>query len=434
MKKRNFAPESMMMSHGHEASHSEGSVKSPIYQTSTFVFNSAEEGKAFFAKAYGIEEETDDEPMGMIYSRIDNPNLNILEQRLCLWDKAEESCVFQSGMAAISTTLLATTKPGDLVLFSSPVYGGTDHFMQHYLPSIGIKTIPFLASESKESLEKKIEDSGLAHKLAMIYIETPANPTNDIFDIEMCSDLAKQFSRPERRTLVAVDNTYMGPVWSQPIEFGADLVIYSATKYLGGHSDLIAGAVLGSSTVIKEIKTLRTFLGNMPSPHTCWLLLRSLETLKIRMEKQVKNAKSLAQFLDHHPKVSSVRYLGLLDPKSKAYDLYKKQYQSSGAMISFEIRGGEREAFQFLNHLKIFKLAVSLGSTEGLAQHPATMTHAGVDPEFRKEIGITDSMVRLSIGIENADDIIWDVQQALSHVKVFQKWSDKKSFLLKENS
>jgi methionine-gamma-lyase len=254
----------------------------------------------------------------------------------------------------------------------------------------------------------------------MIFLETPANPTNDLVDIAMCRSVADQFSTPDRRALVAVDNTYMGPLWQHPLRHGADLVLYSATKYIGGHSDVIAGACLGSLELITRVKTLRTFLGNMISPNTGWLLLRSLETLKLRMEKQAENAQVVARRLAEHPKVARVHYLGLLTPADgEAYDIYQRQCSSPGAMVSFELVGGEPEAaFAFLNHLKLVKLAVSLGSTESLAQHPATMTHAGVDHAEKIAFGITDALVRLSVGVENAEDLWWDLEQALEKVPV----------------
>jgi methionine-gamma-lyase len=416
MKSHKYQPESLMMSFGYKPELSEGAVKPPIFQTSTFAFKTAEEGKAYFELAYGLRNKDKNEEQGLIYSRINNPNLEILENRLCLWDKADDCAVFESGMSAISTVFLEFLKPGDLVLFSSPVYGGTDHFIHHFLPKLGIDAIGFNANLSYEELLEMVTQTGKSDRLAMIFIETPANPTNDIIDISCCRKIADYFSRDENTVKVAVDNTYMGPLWSHPLQLGADIVIYSATKYISGHSDLIAGAVLGNNEDIKRVKILRTFLGNMSSPNTCWLLLRSLETLKIRMEQQMKNAVLVADFLNDHPKVEKVHYLGLLKPGSEAYQLYKKQYTSPGAMISFDIKGGEKEAFQFLNNLKLFKLAVSLGSTEGLAQHPATMTHAGVDQESKISMGITEKLVRLSIGIENAKDILWDIEQALEKV------------------
>lgn len=409
-------PESLMMSHGYKPELSQGAIKAPMFLTSTFVFETAEEGKAFFELAYGLREKNDGEEMGLIYSRINNPNLEILEDRLRLWDKADDCAVFESGMSAISTVLLEFLKPGDLLLYSSPTYGGTDHFIHHFLPSIGVESVGFDASHSKEEIIAKIKATGKAERLALVCMETPANPTNAMIDISQCKAVADHFSTDEKQVYVAVDNTYMGPLWSHPLEHGADLVMYSATKYIGGHSDLIAGAVLGHAGVMQRIKVLRTFLGNMASPHTGWLLMRSLETLKIRMDQQMRNAQVIAAYLQSHPKVEKVHYLGLLEEGSKEYDLYKKQYSSPGAMLSVEVKGGEKEAFAFLNGLKLIKLAVSLGGTESLAQHPASMTHAGVDPEDKKVLGIKSNLVRLSIGVEHHEDLINDLKGALDTI------------------
>lgn len=408
-------PESLMMTHGYKPELSEGAVKPPIFLTSTFVFKTAEEGKAFFELAYGIREKEQSEELGLIYSRINNPNLEILENRLCLWDKTDDCVVFESGMSAISTVLLEFLKPGDLLVYSMPTYGGTDHFINHFLQEIGVDSIGFEANQSKEEIIQMVKDSGKADKLSLVYIETPANPTNDLIDISICREIADHFKK-EKEIPVAVDNTYMGPLWCSPIEHGADLVLYSATKYIGGHSDLIAGAVLGRADLIQRVRVLRTFLGNMANPHTCWLLLRSLETLKVRMEQQAKNALEVANFLKDHPKVKKVDYLGHLSENDKAYPIFKKQYASGGAMISMEVKGGEKEAFKFLNNLTLVKLAVSLGSTESLAQHPAMMTHIGLDPDTKKKIGITESLVRLSIGVENHEDLIKDFSAALDAI------------------
>lgn len=406
-----------MMSYGYDPALSEGAVKCPIFQTSTFVFNSAEEGKAFFEVAYGLREQGKREKTGLIYSRLNNPDMEILEDRLTLWDEAEACAVFESGMAAIATAFLEFLHPGDVLLVSNPLYGGTSHFVHHVLTKFGIEILGFKPGATEQDLEQILLKSGKADRLGMIFLETPANPTNDLVDMAMCRRVADRFSTPDRRVLLAVDNTYMGPLWQHPLKHGADLVLYSATKYIGGHSDVIAGACLGSKALITRIKTLRTFMGNMIAPHTGWLLLRSLETLKIRMEKQAENAQVIARRLAVHPKIQRVHYLGLLTPEDgEAYDTYRRQCTSPGAMVSFELIGGEKEAFAFLNHLKIVKLAVSLGSTESLAQHPASMTHAGIPLEEKLEFGITDTLVRLSVGVENAGDLWWDLEQALEQV------------------
>ncbi|MBK9957428.1 MAG: cystathionine gamma-synthase family protein [Chitinophagaceae bacterium] len=407
-------PESLMMSYGYKPELSEGAVKCPIFQTSTFVFKSAEAGKAFFEVAYGRRQKNEGEEMGLIYSRINNPDLEILENRLTLWDEAEDCAVFESGMSAITTVLLEFLKPGDLLLISSPLYGGSDHFIKKILTKFGIIVAEFKVGQNKEEIIEIVNKTGLAQKLSLIYIETPANPTNDLIDIEVSKEIAKYFSTSQREIYLAVDNTYMGPIWQHPLKHGADLVLYSATKYIGGHSDVIAGACLGNKVLISRIKVLRTFLGNMASPNTGWLLLRSLETLKLRMDKQVYNATKVAEFLNQHHTVEKVYFLGNLTQKNgEQFHIRNKQCLTNGGMISFDIKGGEKEAFKFLNSLKLIKLAVSLGSTESLAEHPASMTHVDVDEKLKAELSITDKMIRLSIGVEHYEDIIKDIKQAL---------------------
>jgi len=416
--KNKMRPESLMMSYGYKPELSEGAIKCPIFQTSTFVFKSAEEGKGFFEIAYGLREKGPSEEIGLIYSRLNNPDLEILENRLTLWDGADDCAVFESGMSAISTVMLEFLNPGDYVLYSNPLYGGTYHFVKNVLSRFGIHALAFHAHESEENIHKIIQENGIEDKVKMIYIETPANPTNALVDIQACSQVAKHYSKEDSEVLLVVDNTYMGPVWSHPLKHGADLVVYSATKYIGGHSDVIAGAVLGNKELMTRVKTLRTFLGNMAGPWTGWLLMRSLETLKIRMTEQAKNAEQVAKFLRDHPKVDKVHYLGFLtetdDPVN--YATYKRQFSSAGAMISCEVKGGEPEAFRFLNALQLIHLAVSLGSTESLAEHPASMTHSDVTPEDKELYGISDALVRLSIGVENAEDLISDIGQALEKV------------------
>lgn len=412
----NLHPESLMMSYGYKSELSEGAIKCPIFQTSTFTFKTAEEGKAFFEVAYGLREKKPNEELGLIYSRLNNPDLEILEDRLTLWDKAEDCAVFESGMSAISTLLLEFLNPGDFVVYSAPVYGGTDHFINHVLPRFNITPIGFSAGSDKATIMAKVKEKNAIGKVGVIYAETPANPTNALVDINVLREIADEIAGEDKPVYVAVDNTYMGPLWSHPLDHGADFVVYSATKYIGGHSDVIAGACLGNKELIGRVKGLRTFLGNMAGPWTGWLLMRSLETLKTRMETQAANAVEVAEFLLNHEKINNVHYLGLIDEKHPQYKIYKKQYSSPGAMLAFDVGTSEAEAFKFLNNLKLIKLAVSLGSTESLAQHPNSMTHADVDPADKVAIGITDSLVRLSVGVENAKDLIWDIGQALEKV------------------
>lgn len=411
-------PESLMMTFGYKPELSEGSLKCPIFQTSTFVFNSAMEGKRFFEVAYGISEAEKDEELGLIYSRLNNPDLEILENRLCLWDKAEDCAIFESGMSAIATAMMEFMQPGDLLLYSRPVYGGTDHFINHFLKKLNIDSIGFSPDESKEDIIERIKQSGKSDKLAMIHIETPANPTNALIDIEMCAEIKREFSTVEKDVILSVDNTYMGPIWQHPLRHGADLVLYSATKYIGGHSDVIAGACLGTKAHIARVKGLRTFLGNMAAPFTGWMLMRSLETLKVRMEQQARNAVEVARVLRSHPKVEKVYFLGFINETGteREKEIYRKQYLSSGAMIAFDVKGGEKEAFAFLDNLQLIKLAVSLGGTESLAEHPYTMTHADVPQEIKNAMSITEKLIRVSVGVEYYEDIISDMKQALEKI------------------
>lgn len=413
---KELAPESLMMSYGYRPEWSEGALKCPIFQTSTFVFKSAEEGKAFFEVALGLREKGPRGELGLIYSRLNNPDLEILEDRLTLWDEAEACAVFESGMAAISTTLLELLRPGDVIFHSEPLYGGTDYLFRHILTRFSIRPVGFPANATMEEMEAILGAAQGADRLGLVYAETPANPTNALVDIQACAQLARRHSTPQHPVYVGVDNTFLGPLWQHPLKHGADLVFYSATKYIGGHSDVIAGVTLGSAQIIERVRTLRTFLGTMAGPWTGWLLLRSLETLKLRMTCQMKNARYVADYLADHPKVERVYYLGHLPNNHPQHTLYRRQCLSPGAMISFNVVGGEAEAFRFLNALKLFKLAVSLGGTESLAEHPASMTHADVDPPERLRMGITEQMIRLSIGVENPNDLIADLDQALEGV------------------
>jgi len=409
-------PETLMMGYGYDPALSEGAVKVPIFQTSTFVFNSAEEGKAFFELAYGLREKRPHEEPGLIYSRLNNPDLEVLEDRLTLWDDAEDGLVFSSGMAAISTTVLSFARPGDVVVYSEPIYGGTEFFLDRILPQFDIERVGFCAG-TPGALEEAVDAAVARGRVAMVLLETPANPTNALVDIARVSEIARSLTdREGRRPIVAVDNTFLGPLWQQPLRHGADLVLYSLTKYVGGHSDLIAGGCLGSSELIGIVRGMRTILGTMPDPFTGWLLLRSLETLKLRMTASMKSARYVAEFLADHPKVAQVHYLGLLPQDDPQREIYQRQCTSPGSTFAFELRGGEPEAFRFLNALKHVKLAVSLGGTESLAEHPATMTHADVPPDVQAHIGITPGLVRISVGVEHPEDIIADVAQALDAV------------------
>jgi len=407
-------PESLMMTHGYVPEWSENAVKCPIYQTSTFVFPTAEAGKHFFAIAYGKTEASKNENPGLIYSRLNNPNLQILEERLCLWENAEDAAVFESGMSAISTVFLTFLKPGDRLLISNPVYGGTHHFIHNYLKSIGVHVEHFTPETDLITLQDELCKSDRGSQIKLIYAETPANPTNAVIDVKALGEMKNALIKTHNTEVkLAIDNTYLGPIWQKPMDWGADLSCYSATKFLSGHSDLIAGAITGNQETVSAIKSLRTFLGNMASPHTCWLLARSLETLSIRMNRQAQNALHVVRFLQNHQHVSRVYFPGLESQGDKQVSIHKRQSSSSGAMISFDIKGGERSAFHVLNKLNLIKLAVSLGSNESLAQHPFHMTHSDMPDEEKKSLNLTESMIRLSVGIEDPKDLIQDLNQAM---------------------
>lgn len=409
-------PESLMMGYGYDPHLSEGAIKPPLFLTSTFVFQSAEEGKSFFELAYGLRTPKEGEEQGLIYSRLNNPDLQLVEERLCLWDGAEEGALFASGMAAIATSLLATVRPGDVVIHSDPLYGGSEYLLKEVLSKFGVATEAFQAGVPFADVEANLRARVGERPVGAILVETPANPTNALVDIEALAAFGQTLERGDRRPLLMVDNTFLGPVFQHPLKFGADLVLYSATKFIGGHSDLIAGAALGSKAVMAPIRALRTFLGTMPDPHTSWLLMRSLETLKMRMTAQMKNARYVASFLDEHPKVNQVHYLGLLTESDPTFAVYRRQCTAPGSIVAFEIDGGEAAAFRFLNALELFHLAVSLGGTESLAEHPASMTHADVAPDDQRRMGISAGLIRLSVGVEHYEDLLVDIAQALDRV------------------
>lgn len=405
-------PESLMMGYAYRPEWSEGAIKPPIFQTSTFVFRSAEEGKEFFQYAYGLAERDPARPMGLIYSRLNNPDLEIVEERLNLWDRADSSAVFASGMAAISTTLLALVPCGQSVVFSRPVYGGTDYLLEHVLPDHEIITREFPAGTEADVVEEMIEElADAGTPCRMIFLETPANPTLTLTDIEEMAEVAHRHD-----ALCAVDNTFLGPLYQQPIALGADLVLYSATKFLGGHSDLVAGVALGRKDLIEQVKALRTILGNMLEPFSAWLLLRSLETAKLRMTCSRKNAEKIVPWLARHPKVQRVYFPGH-DVDERQREIYDKQCTGPGALLAFELKDpSEEAAFRCINATKMIQLAVSLGANESLVEHPASMTHSDVPPEEQKAIGIHPGLIRISVGIEHPNDLIKDLEQALAAV------------------
>jgi methionine-gamma-lyase len=408
-------PETLMLGYGYDPALSEGSVKPPVFLTSTFVFRTAEEGRDFFDITAGRREPRPEEQTGLVYSRFNHPNLEIVEDRLAVYEKAEQGLVFSSGMAAIATAILAYARPGDAIVHSRPLYGGTEVLIDTQLAPFGIRSATFRDGLSERDIRDAAARAASAGRVAMIFIETPSNPMNSLVDIALVRRIAdeigdKQGSRP----IVACDNTMLGPVFQSPLAHGADLSIYSLTKYVGGHSDLIGGAVTGSRASLKPIRAWRSAIGTQLDPHSCWMLSRSLETLSLRMERAAANAGKVAQFLSEHPKVARVHYPPLLPDGDPTRALMERQSGSAGSTFSFEVEGGQGEAFAFLNRLQVFKLAVSLGGTESLICHPWTTVHSGLTEEARRDIGIAPALIRVSVGIEHADDLIADIAQAFA--------------------
>ncbi|AXU96336.1 MAG TPA: cystathionine gamma-synthase family protein [Erwinia persicina] len=412
---RELHPETQMLNYGYDPSLSEGAVKPPVFLTSTFVFNSAEEGRDFFDYVSGRREPPAGEGNGLVYSRFNHPNSEIVEDRLAIYERTDSAALFSSGMSAISTTLLAFVKPGDTILHSQPLYGGTETLLSKTFRNLGVSTLGFADGVDEQGVQAAAEEAMTLGRVSVILIESPANPTNSLVDIALVKRVADHIERQQQhRPIIACDNTLLGPVFSRPTEHGADISLYSLTKYVGGHSDLIAGAAMGSKALIRQVKALRSAIGTQLDPHSSWMIGRSLETLALRMERANDNAAAVAAFLQSHPQVEKVHYLPFLDPASAAGRVFSTQCSGAGSTFSFDIRGGEAAAFRFLNTLQLFKLAVSLGGTESLASHPASTTHSGVPIEVRNRFGITSSTIRLSIGIENKEDLIEDVRLSLA--------------------
>jgi methionine-gamma-lyase len=420
---RVLQPETQMMGYGYDPKLSEGSLKPPIFLTSTFVFRNAQDGKDFFDFTSGRRQPPPGQAAGLVYSRFNNPNLEVLEDRLALWEGGEAACVFSSGMSAISTTLWAYLKPNDVLLMSEPLYGGTETLIDKTMPAFGIGAVRVgdavnreaVMAGAKAALEKARAKGG---RVGLLVTETPANPTNSLVDLRLWRETAEWIAGQQGgfRPPVAVDNTFLGPVFQKPLEHGGDIVMYSLTKYVGGHSDLVAGGVIGSKAMVAPVRALRSSLGTQLDPNTSWMIMRSMETLALRMRAAADNAARVAGYLAQHPKVASVNFLGHLKSGDPRAEVFQRQCKSAGSTFAFSIRGGEAEAFRMLDALQVMKLAVSLGGTETLISHPASTTHSGVPKETRDRMGVTDALIRISVGIENADDLIADLEQALTKI------------------
>ena len=408
-------PETLMLGYGYDPTLSEGAVKPPVFLTSTFVFNSAEHGKEFFDYVAGRREPPQGEAAGLVYSRFNHPNSEIVEDRLAIFEEAEAGLLFSSGMSAIATTILAFARPGDVILHSQPLYGGTETLIAKTLANMNIGAVGFGDGVDEEGIRAAAKEAMAKGRVSIVKIETPSNPLNTLVDVALIRRIADEIGEAQgHRPIIVCDNTLLGPLFQKPLKDGADISVYSLTKYVGGHSDLIAGAALGSKELMKTVRLLRSAIGTQLDPHSCWMLGRSLETLSLRMNAANRNAEIVAAFLHEHPSVTKVHHLAYLPEGSRAKAVYEAQCEAPGSTFSFDVKGGEPEAFRVLNALQVFKLAVSLGGTESLISHPASTTHSGVPKATRDRLGVSDATIRVSIGIEHPDDLVADLAQALS--------------------
>jgi len=398
-KHRNVGYDTTIIHAGQSPDPTTGALATPIYQTSTFVFENAEQGAARFA----LEED------GYIYTRLGNPTQSALELKMAALEKAEAALAVASGMTAIAAGFWTLCGQGDHIVAADTLYGCTHALLSHSMPKFGIE-VTFVDASNLDNIRNAMRPN-----TKVVYIETPANPTLAIIDIAAAAKIAH-----EHNAQLMVDNTFMSPYCQRPLELGADIVVHSATKYINGHGDVIAGVILGKKDFINNVRFVgvKDITGGCISPFNAWLTLRGLKTLGVRMERHCKNALEVAQFLEKHPNVEKVYYPGL--PGHPGHELAKTQMSSFGAIISFEVKGGIEAGRKVMNSVELCLLAVSLGDTETLIQHPASMTHSPIPREERLKAGITDGLIRLSVGLEDPKDIIADLDQAISgkvHVK-----------------
>ena len=413
--------ETLAISHGYDPQSGQGAAKPPIYATSTFVYRSAQQAKdiheAFFdgPDSAGARRLAG-EPQAYIYGRLGHPNLTMVESRLAALDGAEDAAAFNSGMAAISTTLFALLRPGDSIVHSRPFYGGADNLIHNVLSGFGVSAFDFADGIDEASIQHALDRAAAAGPVSVIWVESPANPTAALVDIALVVKLARALGeRQGRRPIVVVDNTFLGPLLQSPLAEGADLCMTSLTKYCAGHSDLLAGGVSGSVELITQLKMLRTLKGAHLDAQTAWLLLRSFETLPVRTLRACDNALKVATYLRSHTKVRGITYVGFRDEPA-ALAVLARQCRGTGSTFSLRLKGGEAECFRMLDRLKVLRMAVSLGGTETLICHSATTTHYAVPRETREASGIDDGTMRLSVGLEHPDDLIADLAQALDAV------------------
>jgi methionine-gamma-lyase len=410
-------PETLMLSYGFDPTLSEGAVKTPIFLTSTFAYETCEEGKLLFDYMAGRVATPPGKDAGLIYTRFNNPNLQIVEERLAVLERADAAAVFSSGMAAIFTVLLALVEPGQVVLRSRPLYGGTETLFDTLLARLGVRSVSFFDGVDPAKVRAAVDEGRSLGEIAAIYVETPANPTNSVVDIELMANLAAELeSQGGKRPVVIVDNTLLGPLYQSPLAHGADLVVYSLTKYVGGHSDLIAGSAAGSGALMRKVRSLRNLIGNQLDVHSCWMLTRSLETLRLRMDHAFASAEEVAAWLKAQPQVERVAWLGEAAAGSAEAEVIERQCKARGATFSFVVKGGREAAFKVLDAVEVIKLAVSLGGTESLACHPGSTTHSGVSANERAALGVEEGLIRLSVGLEAPKDLIADLARGLARI------------------
>ena len=398
--------ETKIIKKGYNPHLSEGSLITPIFNSSTYCFKTAEDGARAFAVAYGKKKKKKNESLSLIYSRVNNPNMQILEEKLSVINNYENTLVFSSGMAAISNTCFTFTKPGDIILFSNPVYGGTEYLFNIILPKKGVQCIPFPSGSTSSEIALLI--GGIEKKkIKIIFVETPCNPLLKLTSLKEI----KKIKSYCRQSISVIDNTFAGPYYLKPSEFGCDITLYSVTKFIAGHSDVIAGSVSGSNYLLSLINETRTIMGSIPDPNTCWLIQRSLPTLKLRMDQQTENTLQIINFLKINSKIKKIYYPGINDK-----EIFEQEYSNSGSIFSFEVYGDLNKVYTLLNSCKIFILAVSLGGIESLIQHPATMTHSDMSQKQLEDSGISESLIRCSVGLENYNDLIYDLKQALDKI------------------
>ena len=415
-KNKGLRPETLAVAYGYDPELGMGSVKPPIFMTSTFVYPTAQHAKnvheAYFDGTGPLVGETNH-----IYSRLGHPGLDFLEKRLAAIDGAEEAVAYSSGMAAQSSIALAYVRPGDSVIHGRPIYGGVDMLYNNIMPQFGSHAAAYLDGTDEADVRAAAQAAVSKGPLKLIIAETPANPTAALVDLDLMVRIADEIGEKQgHRPLVVVDNTLLGPFAQRPIEHKVDLCMTSLTKYCGGHSDLLAGGITGRKELIEHLRMQRTTWGNHLDPYTAWLVLRSLESVAVRTERAMDNARGVAAFLRSHPKIADVTYLGFLEEGTRARAVYDRQCTAAGSTFSFHLHGGEAEAFRMLDRLQLLKLAVSLGGSETLICHSASTTHYAVAPAQRLAGGITDGTIRLSVGLEHVNDLIDDLRQALEAV------------------